>query len=389
MTQRSSIVCWDRATGEPLTPVISWQDTRGSNILEQVSLSLNDVRHRTGLFANSHFGASKIAWCLRHSTAVQKASREKRLCIGSISSFLLHHLAAERPFSIDPCNAQRTLLYNISGRCWDAGLLDQFGLSVDSLPEVKPHISDWGTLSVASRPIPIRLVSGDQNTAFVALGANHQSTAVVNVGTGAFIGIPVANPADVPDRLLKTVLPGAGQQQFIAEGTVNGAGRALNTVAQQLGCDIEAMRPLQNKELIFLNGEGGLAAPYWQGGFQSRFIGEGDPGHKLMAVRESIGFLLRCCLMEFGQQENQVDCLKVAGGVSRSDTFCQQLADLFQRPVLRPSMSEATAMGAAMLLAESPSWETTEDRFVPNQDKCLHKRFQHWLDAMEASKGLL
>ncbi|MGS2722371.1 FGGY family carbohydrate kinase [Porticoccus sp. GXU_MW_L64] len=380
VTQRSSFVCWRRDNGNPLTPVISWQDTRGAQILESLQLCPDDIRARTGLFPNTHFGASKMVWCLRHVPEVIKAQQQEQLCIGPISTFLLHHLAVEKPFLVDASNAQRTLLYNIAEQRWDSELLNHFGVPEALLPEIDRCQNRCGHLALSSsagsqKTVPVKIVSGDQNTAFIALGQGRADNAIINAGTGAFIGMPIATPATVPARLLQTVLP---DSRHIVEGTVNGAGRALAAMARQFGCDINAIAIPAEHDVLFLNGEGGLAAPYWRAGFVSRFIGQGTALQKLAAVQESIVFLLYSSFLEAGALADNIQQLTVAGGLSQSEQFCQSIANLFQKPVLRPEVTEATALGAAILLAGNPQWPVKSRCFEPQFDAVVQQRFQRW-----------
>ncbi|MDM3871118.1 FGGY family carbohydrate kinase [Porticoccus sp. W117] len=382
VTQRSSFLCWRKDTGEPLTPVISWQDTRGAQLLGALQLCPDEVRQRTGLFPNAHFGASKIAWCLRQVPAVAEALAQGQLYIAPLSTYILQQLTEEDSFLVDACNAQRTLLYNIAQEAWDTHLLQSFGVPADVLPGIGTGAEAWGHLRVQGHKVPVNLVSGDQNTAFIALGQGGSKTAVINAGTGAFIGVPTSDPQGIPQRLLQTILPDCG---YIAEGTVNGAGRALATMAGQLECAMDNIAPLGEGDLLFLNGEGGLAAPYWQADFTSRFIGQGSAQQKLAAVQESIVFLLYRCFLETGALGEGIERLKVAGGLSQSDQFCQSVADLFQKVVIKPDVVEASAAGAAMLLAGNHQWPSAGTFFQPQSDNVPRLRFDRWQKALESA----
>ncbi|MCV6606004.1 MAG: FGGY family carbohydrate kinase, partial [Porticoccaceae bacterium] len=205
VTQRSSFVCWHRGSGKALTPVISWQDTRGSAILAAINPDIRQVRAKTGLFPNSHFGASKMTWCIQQCSQVVQAQDQGQLCIGPIATFLLQRLTREGRFLVDPGNAQRTMLYNMESGHWDAQLLEQFAVPQSALPAVVTKASEWGSLDLNGHRVPIELVSGDQNAAFVSLGEGCPETAVINAGTGAFIGVPLPEGDSAPQRLLQTV----------------------------------------------------------------------------------------------------------------------------------------------------------------------------------------
>ncbi len=133
-TQRSNCVCWDRRDGQALSPALSWQDRRAQRWLENLPLDDVWLRARTGLQRSPHYGASKLRWCLDHLPAVREAVAARRLACGPLASFLAANLLRERPLLIDPANAARTLLWNLSERDWDAELLQLFGIERDFLP---------------------------------------------------------------------------------------------------------------------------------------------------------------------------------------------------------------------------------------------------------------
>ena len=141
-TQRASLVCWDRHTGEALAPVISWQDWRASAWLDPFSAHASEVHQRTGLRLSPHYGASKMRWCLDHLPAVAAARREGRLAMGPLASFLLFRLLEEKPFLADPANAARTLLWNLRALDWDPWLLELFGIPSETLPRCVPTRQD-------------------------------------------------------------------------------------------------------------------------------------------------------------------------------------------------------------------------------------------------------
>ena len=389
VTQRSSLLCWDRITGKPLSPILSWQDTRASSDLEQLQLDQSYTRTQTGLFPSAHFGASKIRWCLQHIPSVAEAAAQQRLCIAPLSSFLLFHLLSNRPYKVDATNAQRTMLYNIGNGQWDSELLQQFDIPEQLLPTIENNLCHWGHLPVAGQEVPVALVSGDQSAAFSALAANRDDVVVANIGTGAFIGMPLRTGQKAPPKLLNTLLL-SGQQgdQFIAEGTVNGAGSALQNIAEQLGTDaslaFDVNQGVSNQLPLFLNGVGGLAAPFWQPDFRSRFVGDGSAQQKLQAVLESIAFLLYSNFRQIQSLGNSITTLTVGGGLAQSERLCTLLADLCQLPVHRSRLSESTAYGAAWLLAGKPTWQQAEEVFQPDrQNKTIANRYASWITAMQ------
>jgi len=389
VTQRSSLVCWHRQTGEPLSPVISWQDTRAAAYLADIKLDPATMADLTGLRPNAHYGASKLRWCLDHIPAVSEVMATDQLLCGPLASYLLSTITREHSVAVDPGNAQRTLLWNIHHGDWDETLLRQFAIPRRVLPPVCFSQSDFGDLDLGGKAVPLALMNGDQNAAFFGVGPLEPDRLYINVGTGAFIARPWPADDPAPTGLLKTlVYQSARQRLFVAEGTVNGAASALDSISAELGiehyqsyladwCDSEQNVPL------FLNGVGGLGAPWWQSDFRSRFIGEGSAAGKLVAVLESVVFLLMVNLIRLRENRGPVGEMVVGGGLSMVDGFCQRLADLSGLTVLRSGETESTARGAAFLLAGQPEdWLSAFVRFEPQLDEDLKQRYRDWLRAM-------
>ena len=389
VTQRSSLVCWHRQTGEPLSPVISWQDTRAAGYLADMKLDPAEIADITGLRPNAHYGASKLRWCMEHIPAVRQAMDADQLFCGPLASYLLSAIAREHPVAVDPGNAQRTLLWNIHTGDWDESLLSRFAIPRRMLPPVCFTQSDFGALDLGGKAVPLALMNGDQNAAFFGVGPLQPHRLYVNAGTGAFIARPWPADDPAPAGLLKTlVYQSVRQRLFVAEGTVNGAASALDSISTELGvedyprflggwCQTERDVPL------FLNGVGGLGAPWWQSDFRSRFIGEGSAAGKLVAVLESVVFLLMVNLTRLREGRGPVGEMVVGGGLSMIDGFCQRLADLSGLTVLRSSETESTARGAAFLLAGQPGhWPSAFERFDPQPDEGIKRRYMDWLKAM-------
>lgn len=397
-TQRSSLVAWDRGTGAALSPVLSWQDTRAADWLQAQALDAEAIRACTGLYPNAHFGLSKMRWCLDHLDAVRTAATDGRLLLGPLAAFLAFRLLESRPARVDPANASRTLLLDLARGDWSDELLTRFGIERAWLPEVTRSDADYGELVLDECRLPLRLLSGDQSTAAFAHGELRAEAAYLNVGTGAFV---FRAAADVPQgsRLLRSVVHWADAPQYVVEGTVNGAGSALAAFAQAQGiADVGAALDAAwqengvrgdfqseiSSDPIFLNGVGGLGSPDWRSDFPSRFVGEGTPEQQLVAVAESIVFLIERNLALLRPLGAPCTHVLATGGISRSDRFCQTLADLAGLPVQRPAHCEATARGAAFLLAGRPAdWAALpQQEFMPRQATALRARHRRWQDAM-------
>ena len=387
-TQRSSIVCWDRVSGRALSPVLSWQDRRAARQVRALARHEPRVQSMTGLVLSPHYGASKIAWCLEHIPAVRRAERMGRLAAGPLASFLLANLLEERPCLADPVNGSRTQLLDISRDEWSPWLCDLFGVPREILPDCVPNRHRFGHLAIAGKRIPLRLVTGDQPAALFALGSPRLGTAYMNLGTGAFVQCLAERAAP---GLLHSLVWRSGRQALRAlEGTVNGADTALQEMGARLGVPAAQRLALLQRGLassqeppLFLNGIGGLGAPYWRSRFRSRFIGSGDAALKLAAVAESVVFLLAVNLERMQDAGAAVRRIVATGGLAQNDALCRRLADLTGIALVRPELHEATCLGLARLCGARPGGVPSR-KFSPGPDAVLAARYLRWKRALKA-----
>ncbi len=410
-TQRSSIVCWQRQTGLPLSPVLSWQDRRQHEWLTQFEPQRERIQSLTGLVLSPHYGASKLRWCLDHLPAVRDAHANNTLAMGPLSSYLLQGLLLERPQVVDPANASRTLLWSPASRDWVADLLTLFGVPREVLPRCVPTRHPFGHLELMHRDIrvhiPLRICTGDQAAVPYANGPLDTHCIYVNAGTGAFALLPMTT--DIPHAaplLRSTLWSDATTQVQALEGTVNGAGAALSWYAaqQHLTMDTEVapvLRSLNRHTVgttslpLFINGIGGIGSPFWLPHIDSRFVGAADPladpqhQHRqhIAAIIESIAFLLAANLIRM-QQHVAVQRVLIGGGLGQCDYLCECVADLINLPVQRLAERELTAKGLAFLVADqprlwqhesvTPSSSAAQNQFLPQANAALMTRQQRW-----------
>jgi glycerol kinase len=394
-TQRSSIVCWRKSTGEALSPVLSWQDTRASDWLSNFSRQEKFVHDITGLMLSPHYGVSKMNWCLQHLDAVKAAQADNDLVIGPLASFIVRQLLTNQPDYADPANASRTLLWDRRTHDWSEELLDTFGIARALLPASVPSRHEWGMLEVGDRKIPVAVVTGDQSAALFAFGKPADSTVYANLGTGAFVQRSFSDQNVEPGRLLASVVfCDAEAQVSVLEGTVNGAGSAINALCEELGVDQAYMRANSAGWLtayedlpLFVNGVSGLGSPWWLAAVRSRFVGNGSTEQKIAAVTESIAFLIAVNLQAMSERAGEPERLIVTGGLGSVDPLLQRIANLTGLVVTRAQVTEATARGLAFLLAGQPdTWPSVrvDSEFQPHEDVALQTRFIRWSEEMPA-----
>ena len=392
--QRSSVVCWDRQSGAALSPVLSWQDRRNAAWLEQQAFDAAQLREITGLVASPHYGASKLRWCLDNLDEVRQARSSGRLCCGPLASFVLHRLLAERPCLVDPANASRTLLWNVRSHDWSASMLAACGVPRDCLPRCVPSRHRFGTLGTAAGAVPCTVATGDQSAALFARGRPAADRVFVNIGTGAFVQrVLGGTPPDAPG-LLRSVAWLDGQGTLgVLEGTVNGAGAALRWLADARGVELQDLLDGADRWLaefdgatLFLNGVGGLGAPYWASGCPVAFSKPAGLAAETAAVLESIAFLLAVNVAAVGAAGDvPAKGIVISGGLARLEGLCQRLADLSGLPVERPADIEATAHGLACLLGSAPAADTAPAAlYRPQPDAALRQRFERWRAWLES-----
>jgi glycerol kinase len=391
-SQRSSVVAWDRLSGAALSPVLSWQDRRAADYLTPLAGKQAAVKKQSGLFLSAHYGAGKMRWLLEHCAALSPARESGTLVLGPLAAYLLFKLLADHPVLVDHVNASRTQLFDLERRAWSPALLADFGLAADLLPRLRPTQSQYG--KIAGTEIPVTAVNGDQNASIYGAGALDDGTLIVNIGTGAFILLPTGGqPIHHPSLLTSLANSSSENGTYLLEGTVNGAGAALQWAAEQWG------EPALTEKLphwladvsdppVFLNSIGGLGSPLWQADVSPRFLSAGSIAEKAVGIVESIIFLININLEVMASTGVNVKRISISGGLAGLDPLCQRLADLSQRVVVRSHIRQATARGIAWLASGSrEGWadgngDGRGDYFMPRLNRGLQGRYRRFCTAV-------
>ncbi len=392
-TQRSTVVAWDRETGQALYPALSWQDTRAQAIVNDLWPRAEHFKRITGLPISPHYGASKLNWLLNNVSEVIRAADNGCLAMGPLSSFLLFHLVREQPCVVDHGNAARTLLWNLSNRCWDPQLLQSFQINPVWLPETRPIRDDYGCLW--NTGIPITAVNGDQAAALYGYGPIPPQSAVVNIGTGAFVVFDTRDKPTFHSKLLTGITDSdAHTGAYCLEGTVNGAGAALRWAREAWGPDVTACAAWDDVQHppVVLNSVGGLGSPWWfadpRSGlhFDTTEVDRYDTKDRIASIMESIVFMISANLNEIQACGLDVKHLRVGGGLSRDATLCQRLSDLMGLQTSRATGPEITARGMGWQAAGYPQqFQALEcELFEPRQDRHLEARFQRSMQMLRS-----
>ncbi len=404
--QRSTIVAWDAATGEPAAPALSWQDGRAAQ--DSVFLQRNREfwRRATGLYPTPYYSALKLRWLLQNNKRVEKLAASGRLMAGPVATFILWRLSRGAIFAADPTLAQRTLLMNIQTLSWDKRLLDSFGITHKILPDIVPSVGLWGLIRRQGREIPVLACLGDQQAAVAGLGGRKENAVIANYGTGAFLLRACgARPRFIPGLPASVGWTETGHKAlYFEEGTVNAAGAALDWLAR-LGlapknAAIDEICRRATSDVLSLPALGGLGAPAWDDSVRASFSGldaQNTAEDMVKACVEGIAFLIADIAEAMENAGPRIKSVRASGGVSRLDYLMQFQADVLQSPVHRLLLPDATALGAASLALRRhhPSWSArlqearVERTFIPKRSAKESARLRaRWKNFLRAQLAL-
>lgn len=389
-TQRSSLVCWDRLSGNALSPIVSWQDRRALSDIPQFENVKDQIHEKTGLYLNPHYGATKMRWLLANEPSLNECLASGNLSMAPLASFILFHLLKGRPFCVDPANASRTLLMDYKKLCWDEFLLSTFGIASSVLPDIYHTKADYGVLKYKQTEIPLRVCTGDQSAAIYMMGEPSSDTVYANIGTGAFLQQYNNLPPQLDNEkvLASIVYASQNKRAYVIEGTVNGAGSAFEWLAKKTGFGgyskkLDEWSARHPSPPIFMNGVSGVGSPFWVSDMKSYFLSDDSIEAQFVGVLESLVFLMQANLSAIERIGHAMSRIIVSGGLSNSHVICQKLADLSCMRVSRTRETEATALGVFFLLkGESFEQQMICEDFLPSNNVSLNQRYIEWLKEM-------
>jgi glycerol kinase len=364
--QRETTVIWERATGHPIAPAIVWQDRRTTEICEELkNKGLEPLfRKKTGLVLDPYFSGTKIQWILQHIPGALERAKKGELCFGTIDSWLVWNLTDGKVHVTDISNASRTLLFNIHTCKWDDELLDILNIPKAILPEVRSSSEIFGVTSsdLFSTPVPIAGIAGDQQAALFGQACTKQGMAKTTYGTGCFMLMNTGKtPVESKNRLLTTIAYKIGSEVFYAlEGSVFIGGAVVQWLRDNLGliktsAEVEKLAASvpDNGGVYFVPAFTGLGAPHWDPYARGAIVGmtRGTTGaHIARAALEGIAFQVTDVLKAMeNDAQMKIEELRVDGGAVRNNLLMQFQADLLGTKVVRPKLTELTALGAAYL----------------------------------------
>jgi glycerol kinase len=381
--QRETTVLWERATGRAVHPAIVWQDRRTAPLCDALRAAGHEplVRERTGLVLDPYFSATKLEWLLSNVPGARGRAEAGDLAFGTVDSYLVWRLTGGRLHVTDPSNAARTMLYNIHSRRWDDDLLRLLDIPAAVLPTVLPSSHAYGPTEpgLLGRPVPIAGLAGDQQAALFGQAAHHPGLAKNTYGTGCFT-LLTTGPRPVASRhgLLTTVAWQIGERlTYALEGSIFVTGAAVQWLRDGLGLIKSAaeIEPLaasvpDNGGVVVVPAFTGLGAPHWDAYARGAIFGltRGATGaHLARATLESIAFQTRDVLAAMTADAGvTLHELRVDGGATVNNLLMQIQADVLDAPVVRPAVSEVTALGAAYLAGLAVGYWPSLDAIAGN-----------------------
>jgi glycerol kinase len=366
--QRETVVAWDRDTGKCLNNAIVWQCRRTEPMCVELRRDpdlVRKIREHTGLVLDPYFSATKMRWLLDNSVQVKDAAERGTLALGTVDSWLLWNLTRGRSFATDVTNASRTMLFNITTGTWDAELCERFGINPAYLPDVLNSSAFFGELDevfFGHRGIPVTGIAGDQQAALFGQACFTRGMVKNTYGTGCFIVINTGEEmTPAPKGLVTTVAWKIGPKPVYAfEGSIFSAGAAVQWLRDEMGLietageseKIAASVP-DAGGLYFVPAFVGLGSPYWDASARGTMFGitrGTGRSHVVRAALEAIAYQTRD-VIDAAVKEGSVivEELRADGGASANDFLMQFQADILKAPVVRPLVTETTALGAAFL----------------------------------------
>ncbi len=408
--QRETTIVWDVEAEEPIYNAIVWQDRRTSEFCDTLKeKGLTDkIRQKTGLIVDAYFSGTKIKWILDNVPGARQRAEAGKLRFGNVDSWLVWRLTRGEVHVTDVTNASRTMLFNINTLEWDQELLDLLGIPKSMMPTVKSSSEIYGhtKTTIFAHEVPIAGIAGDQQAALFGQMCIKPGTIKNTYGTGCFVMLNTGNkPVISKNNLLTTIAWKIGNETTYAlEGSIYVGGSVVQWLRDGLGVikssaeveDLASTVP-DSGGVYFVPALTGLAAPYWDQYARGTMVGitrGTTTAHIARAALDGIAFQTYDIALAMAKDMNApLVELKVDGGASRNNLLMQYQADLLGINVVRPRVTETTALGAAYLAGLAVGFwkdineikhQWQEERtFVPTTDtKPIEKAKEMWADAV-------
>ena len=376
--QRETTVVWNRKTGKPVYNAIVWQDRRTADFCDQLKKKGRSqvIQEKTGLIIDAYFSATKIRWILDNVDGARRMAGEGTLAFGTVDTWLIWNLTGGKSHLTDVSNASRTMLFNIHSLKWDDELLEIFGIPAGILPEVRSSSEVYcATERLLPVSVPISGIAGDQQAALFGQMCTEPGMVKNTYGTGCFMVMNIGKkPIESKNKLLTTIAWQInGETHYALEGSIFIAGAVVQWLRDGLGIigkssDVEklASEVSDNGGVCFVPAFAGLGAPHWDQHARGTIVGitrGTTAAHIARAAVESIAFQTLDVLKAMENDSGiRIRELRVDGGAAVNNLLMQFQSDVLQARVVRPSLTETTALGAAYLAGLSVGyWKDIEE----------------------------
>ncbi|MGE4483480.1 MAG: glycerol kinase GlpK [Oscillospiraceae bacterium] len=409
--QRETTVVWDKNTGAPVYNAIVWQCRRTSAIVDE--LVKNDglagyIKSATGLVPDAYFSGTKIKWILENVDGVREKAEAGDLLFGTVDTWLLWKLTEGKVHATDYTNASRTMIYNIHTLQWDERLLKELSIPRSMLPVVRDSSGIFGSMNLQGTEVPIAGIAGDQQAALFGHGCFKEGEAKNTYGTGCFMLMNTGEKAiDSKNGLLTTIASGLnGKLNYALEGSIFVGGAVIQWLRDELrffsdsrDAEYMAQKVSDTGGVYLVPAFTGIGAPYWDMYARGIIVGitRGTKReHITRAAEESIAYQTADLISAMEKDTGlQLSSLRVDGGAARDGFLMQFQSDILDRELFRPTISEMTALGAAMMAGLAVGfWENQDEiktagtgtRFTPRMtEKDREKAVLGWHRAVSRS----
>ncbi|MDR2039244.1 MAG: glycerol kinase GlpK [Bacteroidales bacterium] len=412
--QRETTIVWDRNTGEPVYNAIVWQDRRTSEYCDKLKNEgwLPEIKAKTGLIIDAYFSATKIKWILDNVEGARTRAEKGELAFGTVDSWLVWKLTHGEQHITDVTNASRTMLYNIMDLEWDKELLELFSIPKSMMPRVASSSEIYGhtKTTIFASKVPISGIAGDQQSALFGQMCIEPGMVKNTYGTGCFILMNTGEePVASKNNLITTIaLQMNGKTTYALEGSIFVGGAIVQWLRDGLkiihsSSEIEKLSSQveDNGDVYFVPALTGLGAPYWDQYARGTIIGISrgtTSAHIARAALESIAFqsmdVINAMILDAGVGLKE---LRVDGGAAINNLLMQFQADLLGETVVRPRITETTALGAAYLaglavgywkdINEVKEQWKVDTRFEPDEELDMQLTKRKWSEAVHRSRS--
>ncbi len=364
--QRETTIVWDKETGTPVYNAIVWQDRRTADICDELKKKGNEkmIQEKTGLLIDAYFSATKIKWILDNVEGARGKAEKGLLAFGTVDSWLLWNLTGGKIHVTDITNASRTMLFNIHSQQWDDELLKLLDIPAILLPQVKSSSEVYGETAgrLLAAKIPIAGIAGDQQAALFGQMCTQKGMVKNTYGTGCFMLMNIGDkPILSKNKLVTTIAWKIGDKvQYALEGSIFIGGAVVQWLRDGLGIissssevETKASQVPDNGGVFLVPAFAGLGAPHWNPYARGMIVGltrGTTDAHIARAALESIALQTRDVLLAMEADSGvEIKELRVDGGATIDDLLLQIQADVLGKNVIRPGVTETTAIGAAYL----------------------------------------